>query len=262
MAGIPFIVQPLPLGIITTGNEQAAKPATNLGEFLYRGMEWGSTGASNLWVRGDLGASQAINFVGMLGANAQSGSTIRIRLGDTQAEVDGTADYDSGALAFIAPSITRTDGRYHSHHELPSLQTKRWWRIDIGGHSGDFAASMLIMGRKMQPARYYDTTWQTTVRDLGAVAFGRNGVPSITAGSQLRVLNYKLSWLTETEAEAMMAPIDEAAGKTDPLLIVFDPEATTYRQRRTFFGFNEEQPSLGKIGFNRFERAFQIVSLF
>jgi hypothetical protein len=262
MAGIPFIVDPLALGTLTTGNQRAAQPAAHLSETLYRSMVWRSNGASNVWIRGNFATAQAINFVAILGANAQSGTTIRIRLGDTQAAVDGTPSYDSGTIPFIAPAVTRANGVYHSHLELPSMQTRLWWRIDIGGHTGDFEASMLVMGAKVQPARYYETNWEVGVRDLGSITFSRNGVPGFTAGAKLRSLNYKLGWLTEAEADAMMAPLDEALGKTRPFYVCFDPDATTLRQRRTFFGFNEDQTSLSKVLFNRFERNYQILSLF
>ena len=48
--------------------------------------------------------------------------------------------YDSGEVPFINPSITREDGLYHSHIELPKKVSQRWWRIDISGHTGDFEA--------------------------------------------------------------------------------------------------------------------------
>ncbi|WP_374139376.1 hypothetical protein [Sphingomonas sp.] len=263
MALTPFAVLPLALGTVATGNAAAATPATHLGEFNYRGMVWKSSGNSNLWVRGDFGTAKAIDFVSMMGANALAGTQIRVRLGDSQAEVDGSVEgYDSGTVNFIAPAVTRQDGIYHSHLELPSTQTRRWWRIDISGHTGDFSASMLVMGLKVRPSRYYETNWTISNRDLGSLQFGRNGVPGITTGAKLRALNYKLAWLTEAEAETMIAPLDDLTGRTTPMYLCFDPETTVYRQRRTFFGWNEEQPSLGKIGFNRFERTYQILSLF
>ena len=261
MAGIPLFVVPLDLGLITAGNAAAATPAAHLGEFLYRGMVWRSIGNGNVWARGDMGSPQAIDYVAMLAANAQPGTTIRVRLGDSQAQVDGTAPYDSGALPFIAPAITRDDGLYHSHLELPA-QTRRWWRIDIGGHSGDFEASMLVMGKRRIPSKYYETTWQIGQRDLGSISFGRNGVPGIATGATLRTLAYKLSWLTEDEMETLIQPLDEAMGRTTPYLTCFDPDPTVKRQRRTFFGWNESNPSIGKVGFNRFERSFELLSLF
>lgn len=263
MAGKPFFVVPLDLGTVTSGNELANRPASYLNEFDYRGMVWKSSGATDLYVRCNLGGAQEIDFVGLLGANAQAGTTIRIRLGDSQAEVDGTADYDSTALTFIDPTPAAVPANgYHSHHELASVQTKQWLRIDIGGHSGDFQASMLVIGKKKQPATYYETSWQIGVRDLGGRSYSRNAVPGITAGEKLRSAVFRMSWLTEAEVEGDFAPLDEAVGKSTPLYVCFDPEATTYRQRRTMFGIFEENPVIQKVGFNRFERQFQILSLF
>jgi hypothetical protein len=258
----PFFVIPTPLETVTAGNELAARPASHLGEFFYRGMVWETSDNTNLWARCDLGAAQDIDFVGVLAANATPSTTIRIRLGDSQAAVDGTADYDSGALPFIDPAITRKDGLYHSHHELPSVQTNSWLRIDIGSHSGTFSASMLVAGKKLEPTQYYETQWERSVRDLGAITFSRNGVPGLSIGSKLRAIQYTLAWITEAEMEEMFSPMDEEVGRTSPLFLAFDPEATEYRQRRTFFGFNEDQPSLTKRGYNRFERSFQFLSLF
>lgn len=262
MADKPFFVIPTDLGTITTGNERSSRPAAHLGEFAYAGMVWQSIGETNLWVKCDLGTASPIDFVAVLAANAIPATTIRIRLGDTEAEVDGVADYDSGALPFIDPAITRDDGLYHSHHEMPALQTKRWLRIDIEGHVGDFQASMLVVGKRITPATYYESQWQRETRDLGSVTFSRNGVPAITDGAKLRGMNFSLAWLTESEMEETFSPIDELTGKTSPLYLCFDPAATVYRQRRTFFGYNEEQPSFTKQGYNRFERAFQFLSMF
>ena len=263
MADKPFFVVPLALGTITTGNERANRPASHLGETMYRGMVWQSNGNSDLWVRCDLGAAQDIDFVALLGTNAQSGTTLRVRLGDSQGEVDGTADYDSTAAALINPTpATVPANGYHSHLELPSTQTKRWLRLDVGSHTGDFSASMLVIGKKISPGSYYETAHQRSVRDLGGVTFSRNGVPGISAGEKLRAAVWKMSWLTEEEMEEDFAPMDMVIGKTAPLLACFDPAATSYRQARTYFGIMEDNPALTKLGYQRYERQFQILSLF
>lgn len=263
MAQKPFFVLPTPLGTVTTGNERANRPARFLGEFNYKGMVWETNGGSNAWVRCDLGASKDIDFVSMMNAAADPSTTIRVRVGATQAAVDGgSASYDSGVVPFINPAISRDDGRYHSHLELPSVQNKRWVRVDIGGLTGDFLASMLVIGKKLNPTYYYEPRWNRDIRDLGSVSFSRNGVPGVNYGAKLRAIAFKLAWITEQEMEELFSPFDEATAKTTPFFICFDPEATSYRQRRTFFGFNEEQPSLSKLRFNTFERSFQFLSLF
>ena len=62
--------------------------------------------------------------------------------------------------------------------------------------------------------------------------------------------------------EAIMAPLDERVGRTAPIFACFDPAPTAYRQARTFFGFNEDHPSIGKVRCDGFEREFTILSMF
>jgi hypothetical protein len=241
---LPFCVEPLALGTVTTGNERANRLAAYLDEEKDAGMVWQSTGNANLWIRGNFGSAKPIDFVSLLSANALPGTTIRIRLGDTQAEVDGTADYDSGVLPFISPSIIRDDGYYNSHHQLPSVQTKQWWRIDIAGHTGDFEAATLVMGKRITPARYYDRGFEYGVEDMGGMSFGTYGVVSEEDGIVLRTLKFKLSWITEAEWETMFRPLVERIGQRGFLFWCFDPEPTVYRQAKTYMGPTTRMPSV------------------
>ena len=79
-----------------------------------------------------------MSFYSVIAANALPGTQYRLRLGGTQAQVDGdgTALYNSSALPFISPAIESDDGLYHSHLELGAIVTAFWWRIDIIGHAG------------------------------------------------------------------------------------------------------------------------------
>ncbi len=261
MAGLPFAVVPLGLGTITTGNETTSGPAANL-NLNFLGMVWKSNGNANLFVRGDMGVAQTVDFVAMLSANAAVGTKIRIRFGMTQAEVDGTAPYDSGAIDFISPSIVRKDSRYHSHHEIASAVTARWWRIDISGHTGDFSAFRLIMGKKLTPARFYDRDFERGVDDYGSLEISRLGVLHVTPGVKLRRLKFKLSWVTEAEVEEMFMPMIEEIGGTGLTYWCFDPEPTIYRQRRTYFGWFSQVPfATGGAKPKTFQKDFDIISL-
>lgn len=264
MPQLPFVVIPTPLGTITTGNEISAKPASHLNEFLDIGMTWKSSGNTNLWVRGDFGSGgKKVDFVSLLGANAQAGTTIRFRFADTQAAVDGTADYDSGVQPFISPSITSDDGLYHSHWSLPFVHLKRWWRIDIGSHTGDFEAANLILGQKVTPSRYYSAGFEMGVQDQGDLEFGRWGVGDQTSGLILRTLKFDLEWLTETEEMTMFAPLMKKIGLRNPALWCFDPEATVYRQAKTYFGVVKGNPFAtgGQTKPGNYSRSFSILSL-
>lgn len=237
MPALPFAVIPTELGAVTSGNETAAAPASHLGEFKDMGMVWRSSGSSSLWARGDFGSAKSVDFMALLSANAQPGTTIRLRLGASQAAVDGTAGYDSGALPFIDPAISRDDGLYHSHLEIGSVQTFRWWRIDIGGHTGDFEAAVLVLGEKRQPANYYNPGWSFGIEDLGDIDFSRWGVVEEQPGLVFRTLNFRLGWLAEEDYETKFRPLVERLGKRGVALWCFDPTPSPYRQAKTYFGW-------------------------
>lgn len=240
----PFAVLPHALSNITTGNAKTNRPATHLGLFQYPAMRWESTGNTNLWVRGQFNGTQAVNFVSLMAANALPGTTIRVRLGTTQAQVDGTAPYDSGTLTLISPARTEAGGLYHSHLELPSVQNASWWRVDIGGHTGDFSASALIFGEEREPSNFYNRDREIGFEDLGSLEISRNGVVADTPGYVLRTLLFRLAWVSEAEWYEKWEALGlrNADGGKRLVLWVFDPESTVYRQRKTFLGYMARDP--------------------
>lgn len=260
MAGKPFAVVPLELPAIVTGNAAATNPVTNLNVFDLINATWKSIGNTNLYVRIDFGANAVFDVVSLLGTNAQSGTTIRIRAGDSQAEVDGAADYDSGVVQLWASSGLGAKTFYHSMNEIPQ-QTKRWLRIDIGSHTGDFEAGVLVVGKKIQPSRFYETAYDRGVDDLGSVDFTRNGTPLKLDGAKLRTLTFQMSWITEAEMETSFRPLDEAVGLTGEVLWVFDPDAGSYRHDRMYYGYQREKSSITKRAYNMFQKEFSIVSM-
>lgn len=262
---LPFVVVPLDLGTITAGNETAAQPAEHLNEFKTIGVTWRTSSATSVWVRGDFGSEQEIDFCSMLAANALPGTTIRLRLGTTQAEVDGTAPYDSGVLDFIDPSRERDDATYSSHLEIASVQSYRWWRVDIGGHTGAFEAAALVLGKKLTPANYYSPNFEYGVEDLGAVEFGRYGVVDETPGLVMRTLAFRFGWLSEEDFETMFRPMVKRLGRRGVALWCLDPQESVYRQDKTYFGWIRN-PIVARHVLNttdgpRFQKEFEILSM-
>lgn len=258
----PIFVKPLDLGTVAGGNVATGYPASNVNRHKAMGLRWQSSGASDLWLRGDMGVVQDIDFCAVLSATAISSTTFRLRLGDNQTEVDGTADYDSGAQTFIDPSITREDGLYHSFWRLPSTQTKRWWRLDFGSHSGDLSAAKVILGKVIQPSRFYDYGHEAGVEDTGEASFTRHGVWDEKPGLIMRTKQFSLNWLTEAEWEGEIGPMVEALGTSGPVYCCFDATENAYRQRRTYYGKFQKAPyARGKRMPNTFGAEFQILSL-
>jgi hypothetical protein len=235
----PFAVMPLSLSGFATGNETTNRPASHLGLPQYPAMRWQSVGNTNLWVRGKFDGVEAVNFVSLMAANALPGTTIRVRLGTTLGQVDGTAPYDSGVLPFITPARTEESGLYHSHLELPTIENASWWRIDIGGHTGDFSASALIFGQRLEPSNFYNRDREIGFEDLGSLEIARNGVVADTPGYVLRTLLFRLQWVENEEFWTKWAPMAQRRpdGSKQIVLWAFDPEATARRQAQTFLGF-------------------------
>ena len=259
----PFAVLPLALSNITTGNAKTNRPATHLAQ-PHPGMRWESNGNTDLWVRGQFSGIWGVNFVSLMAANAQPGTTIRVRLGTTQAQVDGTAPYDSGTLPFIAPARTEVGGLYHSHLELPSLQAVSWWRIDIAGHTGDFSAAHLVFGEEREPSNFYNRDREIGFENLGSIDIARNGVIGLTPGVRLRTLLFRLQWVSEAEFMDKWAPLTQpdATGSLPIHYWCFDPEATVYRQRKTFIGYMARDPFMrgnDQGTFNQMDFQFRAV---
>jgi hypothetical protein len=258
---LPFGVVPLDLGTITTGNARANRPAAHLGYFKHIGLVWQSTGASNLWVRGDFGAAMPVDFAAMISATALPGTTIRLRLDSAPIDT-GAVLYDSGALPFIDPTITRVDGLYHSHLELEDVVTARYWRIDIGGHTGDFTATTMVLGERMQPANFYDKDYKFDTADLGTFDVTRWGVPDEAAGLIFRSLALKFSWISDADYETKFRPLAERLGKRGVLYWCHDPEPSTARQAKTYLGWFKTLPyATGAVQAGRYESDFQILSM-
>lgn len=238
----PIFVDPLPLGAIAVSSAQAGHAASALGRLETMGLTWRSSGTGAIWARGMFETAQAVDFLAIVSANAQPGTTYRLRLGATQAEVDGAAPYDSGALPFISPAITRDDGLYNSFLRLPAPANTLFWRIDIDGHIGAFEAGGIVMGKVIEPTRFYDRDFERGIEPLGGVDINRFGVPSATPGITLRTLLFTLSWLGEAEYEDTFAPLTYKLGTSLPLYCCFDPAETSWRQSRTYLGFLGRAP--------------------
>jgi hypothetical protein len=259
MAGKPFFVRPLPFTINLAGNERAANPAAHLAEFQFPAMTWRTDGTLGSFVVIDLGSATTVDFVALLATNAGSSTTMRVSMDNNAATVGGgSAAYIQGAALINDPA---TSGRatYHGFYPLTSAQTYRYMAVFIESFSGDFEASTLVVGRKVTSAKYYETQWEAGPLDLSTVTENRNGIPDIAGGMMMRQLSFNLGWMTEAEFETSISPLLLACGKTEPVYCCFDPEPTTYRQNRTYFGRLSESRTV-KQGFNRFQREFTIRS--
>lgn len=258
----PIFVAPLDLGAVTASAEYAGFPAANLNRHKSIGLMWKADSTGGLWARGSFSATQQIDFAAIVGTNPQLSTQWRLRLGYTAGEVGASeAPYDSGwrnivpvfadefginviSLDFLTRNylIETPPNPYPGQLELAAPQNALWWRIDIRNHTGDFQCGALILGKKVEPSRYYNLDYQYGVKDLGSIDFTRWGVPDEEEGLIFRTVSFTLAWNTEAEYEANFRPLIEKVGKRGVVYTVFDPAAGPYRPKRTFMGTFEKSP--------------------
>ncbi len=242
----PFAVIPNTFTVDATGNEKAHRLADHVAEFQNPGMVWETTGASNVWIRGSFSAAASIDFLGLIGTNATASTTMRLRLGDSLAEVDAAGDYDSGTVLIRDPDPANADGVYHGHLELDAIYEKQWFRIDIGSHTGDFSCMAVVLGLKRQFADFYNGGPDGVTfgfEDMGDIELGAYGVVSENDGFVMRKLTMQFGWMTTADRVEKFSPLIKGLGKRGVALWCFDPEATDQRQDKTFFGWLTELPT-------------------
>lgn len=256
----PIFCVPIDLGAVACGNQRPNAPAIHLNLHKSPGLVWRSSGNADLWIRGKFGTAQSLNLFSLLAANALPATKIRLRLGSTAAEVDGTAaTYDSGIVDFISPAETTDTGVYHAMMRFAAVSVL-WWRIDIIDHVGDFEAADLIMGSAVQTGRFYDRGWGIGPHDLGDIEYSRWGVAAETDGQVFRKLDLNLSWVSEAEYKAGMKRIAFACTR-QPIFLLFNPEATAGRQDHFYFGrFGQPPFAVNSRKPQHFSMAFTMLS--
>lgn len=248
----PFFVRPLDLGTITASpTPSAGHPAQHLNRLEQMGLTWKSAGTTDV-VSGDFGSAQEVDFLAVISANAQSGTIYELTLSNN-ADLSSPV-YTSGGRTFIDPAITRSDGLYHSHFELPATYTARYWRVAVASHTGDFEASGIVLGKKITPSHYYDLDFEYGVEDTGSLEIGRNGVWDEVPGRILRTHAFRLGWQSRTEFETSFRPMMEELGPRGIVYFCQRPDATTDRQANTYLGH------LKKPGFARGTRKAETLA--
>lgn len=258
---LPFAVVPLPFTTYSVQNERSNRPASHLSEFKSKGMVWQTNGNTTLLFKGDLGSPKPVNFVALLLTNAQPSTKFQFLMSNDP--TFASVGYNSTALDIISPSITREDGLYHSHLEIPSVQTYRYFDLTISGHTGDFQAAFLVIGQKLTPATYYNPDFEFGLEDQGSLEWTRYGVASEEDGVLMRKLKLTFSWLSQTDYETKFRPLTEKVGKRGMVYFCFDPEPTVYRQSKTYFGVLTEPPFATGAAPKQtnYEMPFELLSL-
>lgn len=260
MAAQPFFVIPYqPISIIES-NARAERPASHLVEYLYPGMVWRTMGPQIFVnVAMDLGEEKSIDFFAMLGVSSWSGVTANAVMGTS---LGGFEQYASASFSIPEPAEPPPAGFLGQWlHWLSAPINSRYPSAYIHNQTvQDHGATFFIVGKRMTFARYAEHDWEVGIDDLSTVTMTRGGVPDIAAGAIMRTISFTMKWVSEAEYFEKVAPLDMACGRGKPVLLCFDPDATSRRQALTFFGLLRENPRNRRINARAFERRFEMLS--
>lgn len=241
-----IFVKPLPFVSVNASSTAAGHDPAYVGND-HMGVVWSSGTAPGLrQLLIDLGEDVPLDTILLLGCSVPSAATLYVALA-TSAQGPFTGTFWSGPTGpFLAGSVMPTSGRsralWFARADAPPAA--RYVLIDIGVVSGAAVTiARVVVGKRIQLARNFQFGAAFGVRDLGAVDFSVRGVLLRRRGAKLRSIGLTFGSVHKDEVEAIIHPLVEQVGLTEPLALVTDPDPDDQRQNRMYFG-----PLVGDLG--------------
>ncbi|MDZ7894169.1 MAG: hypothetical protein U5M50_03925 [Sphingobium sp.] len=244
-----FVLKPLPFTVIGWSSVAAGYDPANMAND-HMGVVWKSAGGSaNQAIIIDLGADTAIDTLVLTGCTgAQPEWTLYIAAGtEAQGASFSPEMWQSGALPFLAGAVMPVSGRGRSLWMAPTVggpPPSRYIFLNIDGLSGAAVTiARIVIGKRVQLGRNFSFGAAFGVRDLGNADFSPRGVFLRRRGAKLRSVGLTFSSVYKDEVEAVVHPLIETVGLTEPVALVTDPDPDDQRQNRIWFG-----PMVGDLG--------------
>jgi len=134
----------------------------------------------------------------------------------------------------VSPSIGQRQS-YHSFARLPSPTTDRFWAINIISSSRHLIARNLVLGRARETTNA-DKGAGYGVNDLGSATRTRFGVLDSVRGWRGKVVDFAMSWISETEFQAKWADLPGLVGTTKAVLAIPNSKRNIHLNDRIAFG--------------------------
>jgi len=246
-------------GTLTASHEESTMPASNL-QTDPPDENWRSTNlTSNIML--DLGSAQPINLVSLIGTNAQSGDTVRVRAANTEADLTSSPGLDTGAVSLWIESDL-SDWEYRTWYRyFSAAQNYRWWRLDIDASSntdGFFDAGGLIVDSAYTPDINVQYGFSVQLLDPSQRA--------TMIGGQLRALSrpvrrrFDMTYQFQSEADLYdgLFKLQRKRGTAKSVLAIKDPEATNFAHDTAAYGLLTNLRPIVHQSFNLFEAQMSV----
>lgn len=242
------IVKPLAFSSASASSTAAGSDPAYVGND-HMGVVWKSaTGAASQTLTIDMGANVTIDSILLLGCTgAKSSWTLKVEAATAaQGATFPAGSWAGAALPFLAGSAMPVSGRGRSVWFAPASPppASRYWRLTIAGLANAAATvARLVMGRKIQLQRNFQFGAAFGVRDMSNVDFSVRGVLLRRRGVKLRSVAVTFGAVYKDEVEAVVHPLIEEIGISEPVALITDPDDDAQRQNRIWFG-----PLVGDLG--------------
>ena len=250
---------------LTTGNEEALLPATNL-QNRQPTKRWRTTSLSTMFLEADLTEAKAINLVALISHNGSAAATWQIRGATSQANLTAAPGFDSGAVSMWP--ITRPEDwpvrSLFSRLWLTTAQSFRWWRVDIvdaGNSDGWFEAGRLIIDAAWQPDIGLTPNWGVGWLDPGPREESLGGNLYPTQRSRRRIIELNLDFNDEAAMLANAFELQRTRGRSEDVLALVDPTETTNWHRTGVYGLMTNLQPLVNTAFDIFSQTITIEEL-
>ena len=242
------IVKPLTMAAVSASSSAAGYSPAFVGND-HMGVVWKSaTGAATRSITVDMGGDVTIDTALLLGCTgAGAGWTLQVEAATAaQGATFPAGSWIGASLPFLAGATMPVSGRGRALWLAPASPppAARWWRFTIGG-LGSAAATVgrLVLGRRIALQRNFVFGAAFGVRDLSQVDFSARGVLLRRRGVKLRSIALTFGSVYRDEVEAIVHPLIEEVGNSEPVALILDPDADAQRQNRIWFG-----PLVGDLG--------------
>lgn len=155
--------------------------------------------------------------------------------------------YDSGWMDFATGEDGLDHRRGYKHDWLipAAAQTYRWWRIDFD--DADAENGQLIIGNLVLDNPFIPSQLNYSHASQEPWLFDPSRKPTAVAGQRdplnrrpYFIADVVLEYVTRAEAKGTIGTLTQKVGTTEPVLAIFNPDETDFRQSMAIFGLIDE----------------------
>ncbi len=238
---------------LTASSEQASLPGSNVQQPHLSRKWYTAVGVKTAALTLDLLTSTSIGLLGVFGTNLTSSATYRLRGSNADPTAVAGDLYDSGTV-----TASVTDG-YGAVYKSNNAVSARYWRLDLTDNTvaDNLRIGRLFLGPKWTPSIGPSLGLSVMAEDRSKIgeSYGGQSFPDVRP--QSRVLQFELSFLSESEAYSNAFAMARAAGVVEEVLVI-PFESGSFVSQQSVWGLITAQQPIVYPEFNIFRQKFTI----